>query len=192
MTNSEIEERVKGLQGKIDSGLDMDGAEMQDVVNNDDVVVGSLPRGVIWDNGLENHTRVVNIFVKNENGEVLLPVRSAKKRYLPGGYDFSCGENVLSGEDYYEAALRGVEEELGILGELVEEGVFSPDEGRGLFCFGKVYSLLINSDQQVRVNTDEIDRIEWKAVEQIRELLRVNSGKFKRDYKSLFEMVFGE
>lgn len=191
MTNEEISGKVLKLQGVVSKSKVSDDVEMQDVVDNDGVIVGSLPRGVIWDNGLENYTRVVNIFVQRENGDVLLPVRSMKKRYLPGGYDFSCGENVLSGEDFYDAAVRGLSEELGLENcSLEKKNSFAFDEDRGLFCFGEVYLTNIKNAVQLRTNVDEVERFEWKTVVEIKDLFVSEPEKFKRDYKAVFEMVF--
>jgi hypothetical protein len=41
--------------------------EILDLVNEDDVVVGSLPRGEVYEKGLNNF-RVINCFVKNKEG----------------------------------------------------------------------------------------------------------------------------
>ncbi len=193
MGDQEIKEKVEGLMGKLEHSPDMDGGEMQDVVDSNDMVIGVLPRGVIWDNGLENNTRVVNIFVQNEKGEVLLPVRSYKKRYLPGGYDYSCGENLQSGEDYFSAAVRGLKEELGVEGEaLVEKVAFVPDKSKDTFCFGRAYLCVIDTEKVlVRTNGDEVERFEWKSLDEIRTMLKTEQDRFKRDYKSIFEMVFG-
>jgi len=192
MTDQEIKDKVQSLVDKQEYSSDMDGGEMQDVVDSNDLVIGTMPRGVIWDNGLENNTRVVNIFVQNEKGEVLLPVRSRKKRYLPGGYDYSCGENLQSGEDYFSAAIRGLKEELGIENEkLVKRGSFSPNKLKTTFCFGRAYLCVIDTKRFfLKPNEDEVERYEWKSLEEIEQMLKVEQSKFKRDYKSIFELVF--
>ncbi|KKS31156.1 MAG: hypothetical protein UU93_C0021G0004 [Candidatus Amesbacteria bacterium GW2011_GWA2_42_12] len=170
-----------------------DDGELQDVVNSKDEVIGSLPRGVIWDNGIQGQTRVVNIFVIDKEGGVLLPVRSMEKRYLPGGYDFSCGENLKAGETYHAAAVRGLYEELGLENnELREVGDFIPDNYIGLFCFGKVYSIEVNQRSDVaKFNTEEIERLEWKDKTEILKMIVDEPEKFKADYKAIFDIAFG-
>lgn len=193
MTDIELKEKVEELLSTKKFSKDMDGDELQDVVNSRDEVVGVLPRGVIWDNGLENNVRVVNIFVLNTDGKVFLPIRSMNKRYLPGGYDFSCGENVKSGENYFDAAVRGLKEELGIdSSDFVEKGSFEPNKERGIFCFGKVYLYKSKiGEEKVMVNMDEFAAYEWRGVEEIREMVKKMPEKFKRDYKAIFELAFG-
>lgn len=193
MTDIELKEKVSELLNTKKFSADMDGDELQDVVNSRDEVVGVLPRGVIWDNGLENNVRVVNIFVLDNVGKVFLPVRSMKKRYLPGGYDFSCGENVKSGEGYFEAAVRGLKEELGVdSNDLTECGSFKPDLEKGLFCFGRVYLYKSKKDEEaVMINMDEFVGYEWREVVEVREMVEKMPEKFKRDYKAIFELAFG-
>lgn len=193
MTDLELKEKVLKLINTVPVVEDADGDELQDVVDGNDEVVGVLPRGVIWDNGLENNVRVINIFVQNERGEIFLPVRSMKKRYLPGGYDYSCGENVKSGESYFDGAVRGLKEELGIDSDKLDEvGTFKPDLEKGLFCFGKVYLFRVDpKDEQIMINTDEFVGHEWRSIVEVREMLNKSPERFKRDYKAVFELAFG-
>ncbi|HOX96547.1 MAG TPA: NUDIX domain-containing protein [Candidatus Woesebacteria bacterium] len=195
LTDEELNIKVRELMTEYGGGNDesTDNGEMQDVVNSMDEVVGSLPRGVIWDNDLQGQTRVVNIFVVDQEDNVLLPIRSMEKRYLPGGYDFSCGENLKAGEDYEEGVIRGLREELGIEGEQPKEmGSFAPDHGKGFFCFGKVYLIEVGDKSEVtKFNTDEIERLEWKSKDEILEMIEDEPEKFKRDYEGIFRMAFG-
>jgi len=195
LTDEELNNKVRELTLEFGSNGDenTDNGEMQDVVNSMDEVVGSLPRGVIWDNDLQGYTRVVNIFIVDQEGNVLLPVRSMEKRYLPGGYDFSCGENLKAGEEYNDAAIRGLREELSIEGEQPKElGSFTPDQEKGFACFGKVYLIEVGDKSEVtKFNTDEIERLEWKSKDEILEMIEDEPEKFKRDYEGIFRMAFG-
>jgi isopentenyldiphosphate isomerase len=58
--------------------------------------------------------KVVHVLVFNDNGELLLQKRSANKDVAPGKWDTSVGGHVSPGEDLMTAALREMEEELGI------------------------------------------------------------------------------
>ncbi len=192
MTNAEIREKVVKLTKVTKFSEDMDGAEMQDVVDNEGIVVGSLPRGVIWDNGLESYTRVINVFLLDKDERVLVQVRSLKKKNWPGGYDFSCGENLKSGESYNEAVRRGLVEELGLYDiEVLESAEFRPDPEKGLVCFGKVYTAVIDKDQKLVFDRNEVQEFVWKTKSEIKKLFQAEPEKFKRDYRAVFELVFG-
>jgi isopentenyldiphosphate isomerase len=195
LTDVELNEKVRELAVEFGSNSDdgTDGREMQDVVNSMDEVVGILPRGVIWDHNLQGHTRVANIFVVDQEGNVLVPVRSMDKDYLPGGYDFSCGENLKAGEEYDEGAVRGLREELELYGDEPREvGEFSPDRSLGFFCFGKVYIYEVGDKSEVgEFNRDEVEKLEWRSKEEILEMMENEPEKFKRDYEAVFRMAFG-
>lgn len=192
MTNEELILKVKELLGKIYFSEDVDGTEMQDVVDNSGKVIGSLPRGVIWDNGLENYTRVVNVFLVDDNNRVLVQIRSLKKKNWPGGYDFSCGENLKMGESFEDGLKRGLKEELGVdVGKAEKIGEFVPNKKKGFACFGEVYKVVVDSDIKVQFDPNEVMEFRWMTTTEIRNLLASVSEKFKRDYRPVFEMVFG-
>jgi isopentenyldiphosphate isomerase len=56
----------------------------------------------------------VHIFVFNSKNEILLQKRSLKKLVMPGRFDISAGGHIGYKESEYKAALRELEEELGI------------------------------------------------------------------------------
>ncbi|HCQ31501.1 TPA: hypothetical protein DIU27_03935 [Candidatus Collierbacteria bacterium] len=193
LTDEELNSKVSELMIEFGNSKSngSDNSEFQDIVNSKDEVVGTLPRGVIWDNNLQSNTRVVNIFVVDGEKKILLPVRSLKKRYLPGGFDFSCGENLQAGEEYKEAAIRGLKEELGLAGLNVSEmGSFKPDPNNGFYCFGKVYMAKVLSGAEIHANLEEVSEIRWFDAQEIKEMLVDQKEKFKRDYKSIFELAF--
>lgn len=58
----------------------------------------------------------VHVVVERPGGAFILQKRTASKRIQPGKWDTSVGGHVLCGEDVFQAALREIEEELGISG----------------------------------------------------------------------------
>jgi len=101
--------------------------EFLDIVDDNDVVVSKDTRENIWKRGLKHNVRVVNIFLFNSKNEVLIPKRSKNRKLFPGRYDFSCGEHLISGENYNDATIRGLREELGISNvKIIELGKLTP------------------------------------------------------------------
>jgi len=137
---------------------------------------------------------VINVCVVDDKGKVLLQIRSMKKRNWPGGYDFSCGENLKSGESYEEAVYRGMNEEIGLkrreILEVRDVGSFSPDQKRGFACFGKVYTARITKNADFDYDINEIADLRWESIEKIRDLYEHNPEMFKGDFKSIFELAF--
>ena len=86
--------------------------ELLDVVDENDRVTGVKTRGEIHALGLMH--RAVHILVFNNKGELLVQKRSMSKDNNPGLWDSSAAGHVDSGEDYYDCAIRELEEELGL------------------------------------------------------------------------------
>jgi isopentenyl-diphosphate delta-isomerase len=58
--------------------------------------------------------RAVHIWIYNSKGEVLLQKRAKNKIFLPGLWDVSAAGHVSAGQSYDEAAVREIQEELGV------------------------------------------------------------------------------
>lgn len=83
-----------------------------DVVDANDEVVGQERRSVVHAKGLRH--RAVHILIFNSRGELFLQKRSMSKDVSPGTWDSSCCGHVDSGETYEPAAVRELDEELGL------------------------------------------------------------------------------
>ncbi len=91
----------------------MSGEEIFDIVDSRDRVIGQAPRADVHKLGLLH--RAVHILVFNASGELFLQKRSMSKDTFPGTWDSSAAGHLDTGEDYDEAALRELGEELGVL-----------------------------------------------------------------------------
>jgi len=97
--------------------------ELFDVVDHRDRVVRQSSRADVHANGLFH--RAVHILVQDAEGRFYLQRRSWNKDSAPGCWVTSCSGHVDAGEDYRGAAIRELNEELGIevpLEELLEVG----------------------------------------------------------------------
>ena len=88
-------------------------SEKLEIVDNEGHVIGLAERAELHRNPGLIH-RVVHVLVFNNNGELLLQKRSIRKDVAPGKWDTSVGGHINPGEDVLAAALREMEEELGI------------------------------------------------------------------------------
>jgi isopentenyldiphosphate isomerase len=84
--------------------------EYLDLVNEKDEVVGKKLRSEVYAEGLSNF-RVVNVFLRNFEGKLWIPRRTANKRIFPLCLDVSMGGHVESGESYEVAFKRELSEE---------------------------------------------------------------------------------
>ncbi len=88
--------------------------EIFDVVDEYDRVVDRAPRGKVHAQSLRH--RATHIFIFNARGEIFLQRRSVWKDQAPGCWGSSAAGHVDHGEDYLAAALRELDEELGLRG----------------------------------------------------------------------------
>ncbi len=86
--------------------------EVFDVVDAHDVPVGTATRAEIHERGLMH--RAVHVLVFNKRGDLLLQQRSMHKDVHPGLWGTSVSGHLDAGEDYLAAAIREMDEEMGI------------------------------------------------------------------------------
>lgn len=82
------------------------------VVDEQDRVRGAIPRSQVHANNLLH--RAVHILIFSPAGEVFLQMRSRSKDRHPLAWDSSAAGHVNAGEEYDQAAVRELQEELGI------------------------------------------------------------------------------
>lgn len=83
-----------------------------DIVDAQDRVIG---RGTREEVHSQHHLhRAVHIFVLRDDGAIYLQKRSPNKDSSPNRWDSSCSGHVDAGESYDQAAVRELQEELGI------------------------------------------------------------------------------
>ena len=87
-------------------------AELVDVVDEFDRVIGTVARSVMRANRLRH--RAVFIAVRHPDGRLLVHRRSLQKDLWPGRWDLAVGGVVSAGEDYDVAARRELGEEVGV------------------------------------------------------------------------------
>jgi isopentenyldiphosphate isomerase len=90
--------------------------EQLDLVDGTDTKIGTIWRSQLpslVDNG-GRYVRTACAFIRNQHGEYWIPRRTADKRIVPSGLDFSMSEHMDVDESYVDAAVRGFNEELAM------------------------------------------------------------------------------
>ncbi len=91
------------------------GDELVDVVDDENEVVGVVPRRTLRTENLLH--RCTYVFVLNAAGELYVHRRTDTKDVYPGFYDVVAGGVNAAGESYDACARRELEEELGVAAE---------------------------------------------------------------------------
>ncbi len=138
--------------------------ERFDVVDEQDQVVGQATRGEVHAKKLLH--RAVHVLVFDKRGQLLLQKRSLFKDVHPGTWDSSVAGHVDAGEDYRSAAIRELEEEMGIRAEAepVEVAHIQPCEGTG---WEHVKLFQVNHHGPVRYPAAEIEAALWFSVDEV-------------------------
>jgi isopentenyldiphosphate isomerase len=160
-----------------------------DIVDDHDQVVGQMTREEIYRSGTKNY-RVVNVFIMNNRGELLVPKRTMDRRIFPGCFDFSCGEHVHAKETYEEAARRGLSEELNLNNVEIEVlGKLTPADGVSSFQM----NYLVRYDGPIKHNPAEVDSLHDMDVDTLIKMMDQEPARFKSDmpisvrkFRSLF------
>ena len=149
--------------------------EIFDIVNDNDEVIGRLPRYQVHRDGLKH--RAVHVLVFNARGEIFLQKRSRKKDCFPGAWDSSASGHLDSGEDYDECAVRELREELGLVIDAPPRRLFKiaacPETGQE---FVWVYRL--ESEGPFTLHPEEIDCGGWFAPAHVSDWVKICPGDF--------------
>lgn len=149
--------------------------EIFDVVNENDEVIGKMPRSQVHREGHKH--RATHILVFNARGQVFLQKRSMAKDCFPGAWDSSASGHVDSGEDYDTCAVRELREELGLVIGKPPARLFkvAACEATGHeFCW--VYRLA--SEGPFVLHPEEIESGDWFTPAHVNEWIEQSPGQF--------------
>ena len=160
--------------------------EIFDVVNESDEVIGTATRGEVHARKLWH--RAVHVMVVGKDGRIFLQKRSLRKDTAPGRWDSACSGHVDSGEDYVSAAVRELNEEIGLViaGPEALTPLFrlSPCEDTG---WEFLWIFQLRSDGPFVLNPAEIDEGRWISVEELSQGLKETPDEFTRALRCLWQ-----
>lgn len=159
-----------------------DREEVFDVVDQADHVLFQAPRSVVHANHWLH--RAVHIFVFNSRRELLIHRRSATKDEAPLKYTSSASGHLGAGEDYATAAVRELDEELGLQASVEFLGIFPANGAETSFEHSGLYRAV--SDQTPRFDPGEILSGEFHSLAEIDQLIRREPDEFTHCFRSLF------
>jgi isopentenyldiphosphate isomerase len=151
-------------------------AEILDIVDDNDRIVGQELRSIVHAHGLQH--RGVHVFLFTRKGKLLIQKRSANRASSPSRLDCSVSEHVQAGESYLEAAVRGMQEELGLTGIEVSPLVtFKMNYGLNDNEISRLFKGVVNPGE-VKFDPVEIEEVGYYSMEEIKAMLAGDSEKF--------------
>lgn len=155
--------------------------EIVDLINQNDEVIGQATKNECHKNGLLH--RSVFVFLFDEQERMILQKRSSKKKIRPSKITAAACGHVKAGESTKNAALRELEEELGISTELQPSiktiGPYDYDKELIHLYIGK-------TNLQPKQNPDEIDDLLYLTVNEIKSYIENDSMDFGASFKKVF------
>ena len=98
--------------------MEQDLTELFETFDDAGRSTGLVPRHQVHARGLWHKSAHVLLFTSG--GQLWVQRRAASKDLFPGRWDFSVGEHLHPAESYLDGALRGLAEELGVSGVVLE------------------------------------------------------------------------
>jgi len=138
--------------------------EIFDLVNENDEVIGQMPRWQVHRDGRLH--RAVHVLFFNARGQIFLQKRSMAKDSCPGLWDSSASGHLDSGEDYDPCAVREAREELGLLLPAPPARLFKID-ARAETGHEFVWVYRAESEGPFTLHPEEIERGAWFAPDEV-------------------------
>ena len=166
----------------------MSNGKFVDIVNRKDKVIGRVPE-LESDHLKKKIRRAVVVFVFDKEGRLYLQKRSQKKYRCPLHWCCSAAGLVDSGETYEEAALRELEEELGVKKEPKDlEALLKKMVKTDLTEFVKAYAVVCNGE--VTPDPEEVATGKFVSLKEVKKMM-AQGEKFTPFFLCLFGEVFG-
>jgi isopentenyldiphosphate isomerase len=142
--------------------------ELLDIVNDEDIVTGQEMRSVVHRLGLQH--RGAHVFLFAPDGKLLVQKRSKDRAQYPSLLDCTVSEHIKAGEGYFEAALRGTKEEMGVEGiELKPLVKFRMEYGPNDNEISMLYEGMVDPEK-VTFDPVEIEEIEYYSLAELEKM----------------------
>jgi len=160
--------------------------EFLDIVDENDDVVGKAEYGEVYERKLPH--RICHVLIFNDKGEMALQLRSKHKSFCPNHWVTAVGGHVQTGENYEEAALREMEEEVGVKipVEFVRKDRYEVEGSPKKFL--GTFSAKFNGPFEV--NPEEVDKVEFFSMDTIKKMV-ADGEKFHPELLFLLKREFG-
>jgi 16S rRNA (adenine1518-N6/adenine1519-N6)-dimethyltransferase len=157
-------------------------AEIIDIVDQNDKVIGTAPRKGI--HNTDQLHRASHIFLINSEGQIWLELRAMHCDNYPGHYSSSAAGHISSGEDYLTGALREAEEELGIEGlKLQFKHKFTPTAE----SMNEFISFYTAKSDEVPKPCEDTERFDLLYPDEITAMIESKNSKVSKSFIRIFE-----
>jgi isopentenyldiphosphate isomerase len=154
-------------------------AEKIQIVDENDEPVGGATRQEAWANG--SYYRLVQIVLRDEEGNFLLQKRSSLKALFPNCWTNAASGHVDEGETYEISAPRELAEEIGVETPLQFIGKFLVQkrmDDKIINQFNGVFEGQITRDTKFTIQPLEVSEVQWFTPEELKEKIATSPDEF--------------
>ena len=132
--------------------------------------------------------RAFSVFILNSKRELLLQQRAYEKYHSPGLWTNTCCSHQREGETNFQAGNRRLMEEMGMSVPLKElfTFIYKATFDNGLTEHELDHVMVGFSDENPKINTDEVANFKWIAIDKLKKDL----NERPEDYTVWFAIIF--
>ena len=159
------------------------------LVNEYDNEIGLMQKLEVHQKGLLH--RAFSVFIFNSKGELLLQQRAYGKYHSEGLWSNTCCSHPLPDEETHDAAVRRLDEEMGISAELhfLYSFIYNAELGNGLTEHELDHTFWGVSDDLPIINTSEVSNYKYITVANLKKDMMENPGSYTEWLKICFDEV---
>lgn len=157
------------------------------LVNNQDEVLGLMPKQQAHINGILH--RAFSVFIFNENGEMLLQKRASDKYHSPEQWTNAVCSHPRIDETYELAANRRLLEELGIQTNLEEKFhfIYKANVGGGLWEHELDHVFVGKYEGDFNLNPEEVSEVRYVTLENLENEMKNCPQNFTEWFKIILQ-----
>ena len=165
----------------------MEAEELVVLINEKDEVQGLMNKLEAHENGLLH--RAFSVFLFNKKGEMLLQKRASSKYHSPNQWTNAVCSHPRDEESYKNAALRRLNEELGITTDITEKFhfIYKADVGGNLWEHELDHVFIGEYEGDFQLNQDEVSEVRYITMEELNSEVSSNPENFTEWFKIILK-----
>lgn len=160
------------------------------LVNEDDQEIGLMEK-------MEAHQkaalhRAFSVFLFNSRGEMLLQQRAFSKYHTPGLWSNACCSHPRKSESTLDAAIRRLDEEMGLKCEINEifSFIYKADVSQGLIEHEVDHVFVGITDLVPVINRNEVESFRYQHPDSLKEEMEAHPERFTAWFKIAFDRTY--
>ncbi|MCF6279834.1 MAG: isopentenyl-diphosphate Delta-isomerase [Flavobacteriaceae bacterium] len=160
------------------------------LVDKNDKQIGLMPKMEAHERALLH--RAFSVFVFNDDGELMLQQRAAKKYHSPLLWTNTCCSHQRDGETSLEAGKRRLQEEMGFVCDLEEvfSFIYKAPFDNGLTEHELDHVMVGRFNNHPKINKEEVEDYKWMTSQEVKVDMELNPTNYTAWFQIIFEKYY--